>query len=361
LSARETIRYRQRVPRSLPADRLPEIDMVKGIAILGVTLIHSTVLGEDSAPMMLLFVHAVPIFLVLFGVNSESWFLRRSPSGRTRVWYERGVKRILVPAWATVVVWWALVLIFQPPTVRVTIGLPFYHALGYMKQVGTGWFISVIVQLVLLFPLFHWLARRIGTRWLFALGAAVTLGTVLWMHRIRWEIGLAGWMVLSPRFFLHVAFGMLLAPFVHRIGRSTVLWSAAAYVVLAVVAARTRFTLWAPTANRLLELPLTILLLAAMRALSSHDRVRESLSWLGRHSLGLYLGQMLTHNAFLFAFGGQCTIYGCQGGLFDRFNLWVYTVVLLLGSAAFLGLGHLALRIAASLRERGLPLPDLST
>ncbi|MBM4242900.1 MAG: acyltransferase [Deltaproteobacteria bacterium] len=346
---------------SRPADRLPEIDMVKGIAILGVTLIHSTALGEGSLPMTLLFGHAVPIFLVLFGVNTEAWFERRNPSGRTRTWYERGIKRILVPTWGTLVVWWMLVLIFRPPTVRLTIGLPFYHALGYLKQVGTGWFITVIVQLVLLFPLFHWLARRIGIRWMVALCGAVTLATLIWMHVIRAELGLAGWMVLSPRFYLHIAFGMMLAPFVHRLDRATVLWSAVVYLILAVVGTRARFTAWATIANRLLELPLTILLLAAMRALSPLDPLRQSLSWLGRHSLGLYLGQMLTHNAFLFALGGRCTIYGCQGGLFDRFNLWVYTVVLFLGSVGFLALGHLALRIAESLRERGLPVPDLST
>ena len=335
--------------------------MVKGVAILGVTLIHSTVLGDDSWPMMLLFSHAVPIFLVLFGVNTESWFERRSPGGRTRVWYERSVKRILVPAWATLVVWWALVLVFQPPTVRVTPSLPLYHAVGYMKQVGTGWFITVIVQLVVLFPLFHWLAGRYGIRRLLAITGAITLATLILMYQIRWAFGLAGWMILSPRFFLHVAFGMLLAPYVGRLGRRAIAWSAIVYVVLTMIGARTRFTVWAPIANRLLELPLTVLLLVAMRALVPFERVREALSWLGQHSLGLYLGQMLTHNAFLFALGGQCTIYGCQGGLFDRFNLWVYTVVLFLGSAGFLALGNYALRVAASLRERGLPLPDLST
>lgn len=349
------------MPTSRPAEHLPEIDMVKGVAIIGVTLIHSTVLGEDTWPMMLLFVHAVPIFLVLFGVNSESWFARRSPEGRMLLWYERGVKRILVPAWGTLVIWWALVLIFEPPTVRVTISLPLYHAVGYLKQVGTGWFITVIVQLVLLFPLFHRFAERRGIRWLVAICGAITLVTLIWIVQIRQQLGLAGWMALSPRFFLHVAFGMLLAPYVRRLSRGTIAASAVVYVLLAVIAARTRFTVWAPIANRLLELPLTILLLVGMRALSERERLREGLSWLGRHSLGLYLGQLLTHNAFLFALGGQCTIYGCKGGLFDTFNLWVYTAVLFAGSVVFLRLGHAALRVAATLRERGLPVPDLST
>jgi peptidoglycan/LPS O-acetylase OafA/YrhL len=361
LSAAETIRYLRRVPTPRSADRLPEIDMVKGIAIIGVFLIHSTVLGEDSLPMMLLFVHAVPIFLVLFGVNSEAWFARRNPSGRTWVWYERGVKRILVPAWATLVVWWALVLLLEPPSVRVTISLPFYHALGYFKQVGTGWFITVIVQLVLLFPLFHRIAERRGAGVLVAICGAITLVTLIWIIQIRQAVGLAGWMALSPRFFLHIAFGMLLASSIHRISRPVILVSAITYVLLAVIGARTKFTVWAPIANRLLELPLTILLLVAMRALADRHRLRESLSWLGRHSLGLYLGQLLTHNAFLFALGGQCTIFGCHGGLFDRLNLWAYTVILFAGSVCFLQLGNSLLRVADTMRARGLPVPDLST
>ena len=81
--------------------RLPSIDMVKGWAILGVTLIHSWALA-DSRWMTLLFYHAVPVFLVLFGLNSESWLRSHHPSRRTLEWYRRGFKRILVPAWATV-------------------------------------------------------------------------------------------------------------------------------------------------------------------------------------------------------------------------------------------------------------------
>lgn len=341
--------------------RLPAIDMVKGWAILGVTLIHSTALGDGSAWMSLLFVHAVPVFLVLFGVNSESWFGRRAPAGRIRAWYERGWKRILVPAWGMLVVWWVLVLVFRPGIVRVTIGLPAYHLLGYLKQVGTGWFITVILQLVLLFPAFHWLSRRAGIHVLLVLCGAVTLVTLVWMHRIRWELGLGGWMVLSPRFFLHVAFGMMLAPYVHRIGTRAVVASLAAYLLLAVVLLKMVFSSWWQIANRLIELPLTVLLLAAMEPLSRVGALETGLSWLGRHSLGLYLGQLLTHNAFLFAFGGQCTIYGCEGGLFDRFDLWLYTLILAAGSLFFLAVGHAALQIAASLRASGVPLPDLST
>ncbi|MEW6271138.1 MAG: acyltransferase [Thermodesulfobacteriota bacterium] len=341
--------------------RLASIDMLKGLAIVGVTFIHSTVLGQDSLWMTLLVVHSVPIFLVLFGMNSESWFRRHVARGRTFEWYERGVKRILIPAWATLAVWWALVLTLEPGIVRVTPSLPLLHALGYMKQVGTGWFVTVVIQLVVLFPLLHALARRAGIAVVLLLGLAATVTTLLYVQTIRGTLGLGGWMVLSPRFFAHVAFGMLLAPYAGRIGRRAIAAALVAYVALALVQEKVILAAWWRVANRLLELPLTVVLLAAMAGLARVDALRTGLSWLGRHSFGLYLGQLLTHNAFLFAFGGECTIFGCQGGVFERFDLWVYTAILAAGSLLFLGLGHAALRLAESLRTNGVPLPDLST
>lgn len=343
------------------AERLASIDMVKGLAIIGVTFIHSTVLGEESPWMTLLFVHSVPVFLVLFGMNSESWFRRHTAPGRTREWYERGVKRILIPAWATLAVWWVLVLALEPGIVRVTPSLPLFHAFGYLKQVGTGWFVTVVIQLVVLFPLLHALARRAGIGVVLALGLVATVTTLLYVQTIRGALGLGGWMVLSPRFFAHVAFGMLLAPHVGRIGPRAALAALVAYVALALVQEKAFFAAWWRFANRLLELPLTVLLLAAMPLVARVEILRTGLSWLGRHSFGLYLGQLLTHNAFLFAFGGECTIFGCQGGLFERFDLWLYTAILAAGSLLFLALGHAALRLADSLRTSGLPLPDLST
>ena len=335
--------------------------MVKGVAILGVTFIHSTWLGEESPLMSLLFLHSVPVFLILFGMNSESWFARRAPAGRVKLWYERGLKRILVPTWATLGVWWLLVLVLHPAIVRVTMSLPFFHLFGYLKQVGTGWFITVILQLVLLFPLFHRLARSAGIGVVVALGTLAMLATLAFVQWIRGTLGLGGWMVFSPRFFLHVAFGMLLARRVGRIGNRALVAAAVAYIVLAAIQEKLFLAGWWRFANRLMELPLTVLLLGAMARLARVPLVETGLSWLGRHSFGLYLGQLLTHNAFLFALGGECTIFGCQGGLFERFHLGLYTLILFAGSLLFLGIGHAALRVVDALRTRGAPLPDLST
>ena len=79
-------------------------------------------------------------------------------------------------------------------------------------------------------------------------------------------------------------------------------------------------------ADRYLELPLTVVLLWAMGELDWIGPLERALSWLGQHSYGLYLGQILTHNAFIYVFGGSCTLYGCEDGLFEEFNLWIYII-----------------------------------
>jgi peptidoglycan/LPS O-acetylase OafA/YrhL len=341
--------------------RLASIDMVKGWAIVGVTFIHSWVLG-NSLWMTMLFFHAVPVFLVLFGTNSETWFRRRSPHGRTREWYVRGVKRILVPAYAAALFWWLMIAILRPPEpmVRITLGLPFWHAIGYFHQIGTSWFITLILQLVVLFPLFHWLARRAGRMTVLALGAAFTAATLLWVHSLRGALGVGGWLVFAPRFFLHVAFGILLADRVERIGGRAALLAGTLLVPCYLIQQK----LWLPdlwrVADRFLELPLTVALLWVMSRLAEVEWLERGLGWLGRHSFGLYLGQMLTHNGFLYRFGGACDLFGCYGGLFDKLNLWLYTAILLAGSITFVLLGNRLVELNQSLRARGYPLPDLA-
>jgi hypothetical protein len=58
----------------------------------------------------------------------------------------------MVPVWAMLVVWWALALYFHPLGVKLSWRLPIVHLLGYLLYVGTGWFVTMILQLVVLFP-----------------------------------------------------------------------------------------------------------------------------------------------------------------------------------------------------------------
>jgi len=200
----------------------------------------------------------------------------------------------------------------------------------------------------------------VGGYTLFALCFVATMPTLMFPHWLRATMGVAGWLFFPPRFFIHIAFGMLLAGRVGRIGIKALLISIAVLIPLYLVQQKEIVPGMWRFADRFLELPLTVVLLWVMSQVDWIGPLEKTLSWLGRHSFGLYLGQMLTHNAFLYRFGGSCDLYGCEGGIFEKFNLWLYSGILILGSIAFVYLGNWALAKNEELRERGHRLPDLA-
>jgi len=339
-----------------PSPRLPAIDLVKGCAILCVLFIHSQALGDG--PLFLYVVNqAVPIFVVLFGLNSELWWQARSGSEATIAsFYASRARRILVPMWAALAVWWTLALLLRPADVVLTRTLPLWHAAGWLSQVGTGWFVTMIIQLVLVFPLLHALARRAGTETVLVAGLACTLACV--RFRFLLSAALAGvgpapgraqdffnYFVFSPRLLAHVAFGMWLAPKVDRLGGTAAALAAAAFAACVAGAEGGFGASRAPYAAALVPLPLTVLLLAAWRLLPRVAGVTPAFEWLGQSSYGVYLGQLLTHNAFVFALGL---------GLYQRFDLWLYTAALLAGGLFFVWLGESLRRVARG----GIALPS---
>ncbi len=373
--------------------RIPAIDIVKGLAIIGVTLIHSEALGR-SRWMTLLFLHSVPVFFVLFGTNSIQWFERHGGRGATRTWYLRFLRRILIPAWTAVAVWWLLVLVLRPgmPHVKLTPHLPFLHMIGYFKWVGISWFVTVLLELALLFPLLALITRRFGPGVLLALGIAITLPLDFGARTLRETISPEHWFVFGPRFLLQVSFGVLLLRWLPRIPRSAGFGALICLLVFVplleqislvglVEIAKTIGTTplgvvqLQHIANRVYALPLTLFLLFVMQAIADGAQagskglprfvrlaatlVERTLRWLGTHSYGLYLGQMVTHNALIFWFGGACNFGGCSGPLYDDMSRPIHTAWLAAGSFAMLGAGHALLAAVDRLRARGLPLPDL--
>jgi peptidoglycan/LPS O-acetylase OafA/YrhL len=339
--------------------RVDAIDLVKGCAILWVLLIHSQALGDTR-----LFRHvvnqAVPIFIVLFGLNSELWWRRHGVLGD---WYTGRARRILVPMWAALPVWWALALYWRPLTVTLTRTLPLWQVTGYLAEVGTGWFITMIIQLVLVFPLLHAAARRWGPLPLLVVGVAVTVACAALQYRLMAAMRGFGpvpgelrqeflnYYVFAPRFLAHVALGVLLAPFIRRLGLGAGAAALAAFLVCVAMARGALGPGLVRAGDALTGLPLTAVLLAAFNALPRVPLATPALAWLGRSSYGLYVGQLLTHNAFVFALGVQ---------LYGTLNLWLYTLALLAGGLFFLALGEGLLRVAEALRRGGLPLPSLA-
>src|SRR5689334_2863844 len=124
----------------MPRD--PAIDLTKGCAILGVLLIHSSALHGNFVFRNVVN-HAVGVFVVLFGVNATLWWRRRTPSRDWREWYARWVGRIMVPVWAMLPLWWAMALYFRPFGVTLGWTLPVVQAAGYLRYVGTGWFVTL--------------------------------------------------------------------------------------------------------------------------------------------------------------------------------------------------------------------------
>src|SRR5689334_9355265 len=74
------------------------IDMAKGCAILWVLLIHSQALRENLLFRQVVN-QAVPVFVVLFGLNSSLWWHGRDLGTNLLAWYRRAVTRLMVPVW----------------------------------------------------------------------------------------------------------------------------------------------------------------------------------------------------------------------------------------------------------------------
>jgi peptidoglycan/LPS O-acetylase OafA/YrhL len=322
------------------------IDMAKGCAILWVLLIHSEALRGNLFFRQVVN-QAVPVFVVLFGLNSSLWWRDRDLGRDWSRWYRRAVGRIMLPVWAALPVWWACALYYHPFGVWLTWWLPIVQVLGYLLYVGTGWFVTMIVQLVVLFPLFEWARRRVGLVVLLPLGLGVSVAVTWFGLEIFGMLSRFNFLVFSPRYFGHVVFGMLLA---RRRGRPGMVGLALATAVFAACTAADLGGVgypWAHEASWIGALALTVMLLVTLGWFAAVPVAAPALAWLGQSSYGIYLGQLLTHNFFVYRYGIL--------GVLDGFNRWLYTLILLGGGLFFVWLGEQLLRGVALLRGMSSP------
>jgi peptidoglycan/LPS O-acetylase OafA/YrhL len=89
-------------------------------------------------------------------------------------------------------------------------------------------------------------------------------------------------------------------------------------------------------------LALTVVLLDVLRPVAHVPIVAPALEWLGQSSYGVYMGQLILHNFFVYAFGLQ--------EFYERVAPWPYAAVLLVGGIGFTWLGEELRRAAAALR-----------
>jgi peptidoglycan/LPS O-acetylase OafA/YrhL len=294
-----------------PRPRIPEIDWVKGLAILFVLLIHSEPI-VDTAFHRYVANRAVPIFVVLFGVSSELWWSRRaglSPLRITIEWYRSRFERLMIPLWGALAVWWALAVLLRAD--KPAPGVAAAMFLGYLPTIWTGWFVTLIVELVILFPLLRWVLNRLGDVACLVLAVVVmfvsydrTYAVIAMVRGVLFGTAPRGGLIsffpfwiFPPAWFAHVIAGMILARRRPYPTRLDALLSIASLAVGAVVSAHAVQNRLRPSGlTPLLDLPLTVLLLHAAGAFRLVPPLARALAWCGKASWGLYLGQLLVCN-----------------------------------------------------------------
>jgi len=342
----------ERVTTAPRMPRDPVIDMAKGCAILGVLLIHADAL-HGSFVFWHLVNQAVPVFVVLYGVNATFWWRRHTPGADWRIWYARWVDRVMVPVWAMLPLWWAMVWYFRPWGIVLSWWLPFVQMLGYLHYVGTGWFVTLALQLALLQPGLEALARRVGHAAVLAIGLLLTAGITAVAALVIGQGELMYYAMFSPRVLGLVAFGMVLAPYVRALDWRA---GAGAVAVLALAAFAREASaaqlsdvadIVAGEATWVGALAVTVLLLVGLRPFAHVAVIAPALEWLGQSSYGIYIGQLIVHNFFVYAFGLE--------HFYDRVAGWPYAGVLLAGGIACTWIGGTRRRAVAPLRERLVP------
>ncbi len=324
-------------------ERRPEIDYVKGLAIIFVFFIHVEPLRGRWFHEYVIN-RAVPMFLVLFGTTSQLWWESHRSLGygsRLSQWYSGRFKRLVPPVWAVLTVWWVLSL-WVPGYPRFSLRLALVNYLGYAPAIGTFWFVTLIFQLILLYPLLNAALDRFGASLclafsaLFAVLAHVYAMEVMaamrsLLHQSAPAADLAAFYplwIFAPQYFWLVLGGMAASRYPKAAtGRHVVVFitiTAASSVLHAFIVPAA--PLAAAGVQRLSDLPLTYAALALARFCAPPRLPDRFLSWCGRHSWGLYLSQILVHDI-----AGRLGLWPPSLGPFAR---WTYLLFLFAASAA---------------------------
>jgi len=305
----------QRSPR-----HLPEIDWLKGFAILCVVCVHAKIYD-------LRFIHvyvinrAVPLFLVSLGITSELFFAKHEsdpPRSRLATWYKGRYGRLLPPVWALAAAWWAVVLYHhRAADLRVGAREALLTFLGYAPWIGTAWFITLVIQLVALFPLLRWVCVQAGALSVLPATAILCGYSVWWtwdlvsfgMKYLQDPIPPPGWVyawIFVPRVFFHVVAGVYVARhWGGRPDRMVALLAAAIWVGATSIAASrppspedfVMGPIRAQIVAYLLDVPLAIALLGFFGLFTRFERALplRFLAFCGRASWGIYIGHLFVH------------------------------------------------------------------
>ena len=338
--------------------RLAAIDVARGVASLWVLMIHAGAM-EGEPLMVYLFNRAAPIFVVLMGLNAGLWWRRRGPAD-VLAWWTGRARRLYPPMWPAVAAFW-LMAVFAPRAARGDLGWRRLarNALGWLEGVGTGWFVTLAIEYAILLPLLVLAVRKIGVRRALLLAVLTSAACFLARFPLVARLGMFGWFAFPPRLLANLVFGMALVPVVSSLGARD--WIAAAGVCSLYFALPPILGPHSPwqlvpdgiglgasgasaAAYRLLDLPVTVLLLGASALIVRMPLVAVPLEWLGVRSYGVYLGQMVAHNAVALFFGTDA--------FRAAFGASALTVLLLAGALAWIASSRVAGDALRGLRAR---------
>lgn len=136
-----------------------QIDILKGLAIISVIILHTIPSNMVKTPFSILTIYqAVPIFFVLMGTNAFMSFKRRNYKSIAPIYPEylrNRFKRILYPLLLVWILSLITCIIFNKD---LYIGI--FTIIGYLPLTGPGnYFISILLQFVLIFPVLYKLYR----------------------------------------------------------------------------------------------------------------------------------------------------------------------------------------------------------
>lgn len=298
-------------------DHLPEIDEVKGLAILMVVCIHAK-LYASTLLFDRLVNRAVPIFLVLFGITTELSFAAHAKRDvpLARWWYQTRLRRLVPPYWVMIAAWWGLAL-WSGHAAFLKLGAreATLMFLGYAPWIGTSWFVTLILELVLVVPGYRWLVGKLGPVPSLALSAAATAAGAYYLWYIAvWGMQIFGHDAPEPGwyyqwiFFPRVLWPVTVGFFVAR------WWGGRISKRATVIAlALTVFGSWLADVARgapedafvgllrqqvvtcLIDAPLAIGLLGLFQWLPVPRTAARFLSFCGAWSWGIYLAHLLVH------------------------------------------------------------------
>lgn len=300
------------------SDHVPEIDWLKGFAILCVIAIHAQFL-EGSWIYRHLIDRAVLILMVLFGISSELWWQRqqtRLDEPATRKWYWGRFNRILPGYWAMMAIWWIVVTLWHPPEGAVRLSWPLAIAsfLGYAPCIGETWFVTMILVYILVFPALRRAVTVLTWPVSLAIAGAVTwwtgykmfdivdVGKALLGDNIQWPGWYYHW-VFAPRALFNVVAGIFVARFWKgRLSLGVTLLAVGATLLgeyASVLVFGDPLDPIGPIRElaviQVVDVPLALALLGLLRWVPLPNFLRRFLGWCGLWSWGIYLGHMLVH------------------------------------------------------------------